>query len=108
MVEEVRRGQGDVDVARLLDGLAVVQRLQDGELPRALGQDARDTKEVLAALRAGKATPRPVESRTGGPHRRLNVGFAGLAHLGQDFLGSRVDGLEPRPVDGLDELTTDE
>jgi len=32
VVEEVRRGQRDVDIARLLDRLAVVQALQDGEL----------------------------------------------------------------------------
>jgi hypothetical protein len=78
------------------------------ELPCALLQDARDTKEVFAAFCAGQATPRPVESLSGGPHRRLDVSLTGLGDLGQDLLGGRVDGLEPRPVNGLHELTTDE
>src|SRR3712207_6917895 len=46
-VEEVRRGQRDVDVAGLADRLAVVQRLQDGELAGALLQDAGDPEQVL-------------------------------------------------------------
>jgi hypothetical protein len=59
VVEEVRRRERDVDVAGLLDRLAVVERLQDGELARALLQDARDAEEVLAAVGALNAVPRP-------------------------------------------------
>ena len=49
VVEEVRRGQRDVDVAGLADRLAVVQRLQDGELPR---------RAPAAAARCGTGTCR--------------------------------------------------
>src|SRR4051794_25391858 len=42
VVEEVRRGEREVDVARLLDRLAAVERLEDGELARALLEKARD------------------------------------------------------------------
>ena len=108
VVEEVRRGQGDVDVARLLDRLAVVQGLQDGELPRALLQDARDTEQVLAALGAGQTAPRPLESGAGCIDSTFDVGLAGLGDLGQDLLRGRVDGLEGSPVNRLDELTADE
>ena len=38
VVEEVRRGERDVDVARLLDRLAAVHRLDDGELAGLLLQ----------------------------------------------------------------------
>ena len=55
VVEEVRRGEREVDVARLADRLAAVERLEHGELARALLQDPRDAEEVLRALarRAG-------------------------------------------------------
>jgi hypothetical protein len=53
VVEEVRRGQGYVDVAGFADGLAVVHRLDDGQLARALLDQPGDAKEVLRALRPG-------------------------------------------------------
>ena len=59
VVEEVRRGERDVDVAGLPDRLAVVQRLQDGELAGALLQDPGDPEQVLAAVGAGASGPRP-------------------------------------------------
>ena len=53
VVEEVRRGQRHVDVARLLDRLAGVHALDHRELAAALLEDARDAVEVLGALRPG-------------------------------------------------------
>src|SRR5581483_8019321 len=50
VVEEVRRGEREVDVARLLDRLAAVERLENGELARTFLQDARDPEEVLGTL----------------------------------------------------------
>ena len=58
VIEEVRRGERDVDVARLLDRLAAVHRLDDGELARLLLDRARDAEDVLRAL--GAAHLRPV------------------------------------------------
>jgi hypothetical protein len=48
----VRRGERQVDVARLLDRLAAVERLEDGEFARPLLEEARDAEEVLRALGA--------------------------------------------------------
>jgi hypothetical protein len=48
----VRRHQRDVDIARLPDRLAVVDGLQDGELPAALLDDPSDPVEVLRAIGA--------------------------------------------------------
>src|SRR5437763_1784234 len=42
VVEEVRRRERQVDIARLLDRLAAVQRLEHRKLARALLQDPRD------------------------------------------------------------------
>ena len=57
VVEEVRGRERQVDVARLLDRLAAVQRLEHRELARALLEDARDPEEVLRALAPGQRRP---------------------------------------------------
>ena len=59
----MRRGQGDVDVARLADGLAVVEGLDDREFARALLDESRDAKEVLRALRRRSSWTRPSRRR---------------------------------------------
>ena len=51
VVEEPRGDQRDVDIAALLDRLAVVEALGDGELARALLDEPSDAEEVLAAVR---------------------------------------------------------
>ena len=58
VVEEVRGGERQVDVARLLDRLAAVERLEHRELARALLQQPRDPEQVLGAL--GRAQRRPL------------------------------------------------
>ena len=70
VVEEVRGGQRDVDVARFADGLAVVERLDDGQLARALLDQSGDAKEVLRALRAGRLGPDLVVGATRRRSRR--------------------------------------
>ena len=60
VVEEVRSRQRDVDVARLLDRLAVVEGLEHRELAAALLQDAGDPEEVLAAVAPAEPRPRAV------------------------------------------------
>ena len=69
VVEEVRRRRRDVDVARLLDRLAVVDRLQHGDLAGPLLDDPRDPEEVLAALGTAHLRPHPVCRRAGRPSR---------------------------------------
>ena len=57
VVPEVRGRERHVDVARLLDGLAAVERLEDRELAAALLEDARDAEQVLGALAPGQRAP---------------------------------------------------
>ena len=94
VVEEVRGGERQVDVARLLDRLAAVQRLEHGELARALGEDAGDPEHVLRALGAGQLRPAPerfARRRDGVVH----VGRARLRDLGERLL---VAGRDRREV----------
>ena len=69
VVEEVRRRRRDVDVARLLDRLAVVDRLEHGDLAGALLDDPRDPEEVLARARPRSSSTRPGCRRGGRPSR---------------------------------------
>ena len=62
VVEEVRGRERDVDVARLLDRLAAVHRLQHRELARPLLELPGDPVEVLRALGAGELAPRCSEA----------------------------------------------
>jgi hypothetical protein len=107
VVEEVRRDGRDVDVAGLLDRLAVVERLEDGELAAALLDDPCDPVEVLGALAAGHPRPDLVVGLASGLDRGVDVGVARLRDLGEDLLGGRADRLERRAVP-LDELAVDE
>ena len=70
VVEEVRRRQRQVDVARLADRLAAVERLEHGELARALLQDPRDSEEVLGALARRQVRPAVLERLARGARRR--------------------------------------
>ena len=60
VVEEVRGRERDVDVAGLLDRLAVVDRLEHRELAGALLQDPRDPVQVLGPLGARHRAPDPL------------------------------------------------
>ena len=68
VVEEVGRGERDVDVARLLDRLAAVDRLGDRKLARPLLDQARDAEEVLRPL--ARAQRRPAFSKRRAPPAR--------------------------------------
>jgi hypothetical protein len=103
----VRCGQGHVDVARLLDRLAAVERLEHCQLARALLQQPRDAEEVLGPLRRPQLRPRP-ERRARGRDRQVDVLVAGLGHLGQRLLRGGVDRGEALAGAGLDELAADE
>jgi hypothetical protein len=106
VVEEVRRGERDVDVAALRDRLAVVERLEDGELAGALLDDPRDAEEVLGALAPGIG-PRRARSAAGGGDGAVDVRLGGERDLGQDLLGGGLSVFERRPR-RVDELAVDE
>jgi len=84
----MRGREGKVDVPRLADRLAAVQRLEHGELARALLQDPSDPVEVLGAL--------------GGSGRRPAVlkGLPGAADGERDILGPGLRDLRERLLAG--------
>ena len=91
VVEEVRGRERHVDVARLADRLAVVERLQHRELAGSLLDRARDAEEVLRALAPGQVAP---DRLVGGPRRRdrgVDVAGPGLGHVGQRLGRGGVD-----------------
>src|SRR5262249_54398288 len=91
VVEEVCGRERHVDVARLPDRLAAVQRLQHRELARALLQDARDPEEVLRALRPRAVRPPVLEGFTRGRARKPDLLLGRLPDLRERLLARRVD-----------------
>jgi hypothetical protein len=92
VVEEMRGRERHVDVARLLDRLASVERLEHGELAAPLLQDPRDAEEVLRALGRPEAAPPVLVRVAGGRDREVDVLRAAVGHLGERLLGCRADG----------------
>ena len=91
VIEEVRRRERDVDVARLLDRLAAVHRLDDRELARLLLDRARDAEDVLRALASAHLRPVLVVRVARGFHRVVDVVGVRLGDLGELLLGARAD-----------------
>ena len=96
VVEEVRRGQRHVHVARLAHRLAAVHRLDDRQLAGALLDQARDPEQVLAALEPGQRGPaglrapgptRPRGARPPGPAKATSATGSSVAGL---IVGTRV------------------
>ena len=91
VVEEVGRGERHVDVARLLDRLAGVQRLDHRELARALLHDPRDAVQVLRALAPGRRDQTVSWARRAARHGAVDIGLRGVRDLRQRLLRRRVD-----------------
>jgi ParB family chromosome partitioning protein len=108
VVPEVRRSQRHVHVARFPDGLATVERLDDGELATSLLEDARDPEEVLGTLAAGQVAPAALEGPARDGHRLVHVINARSCNLGEGFLGRRIHGGEPLTALGCNFLAADE
>ncbi len=108
VVPEVRGDERDVDVARLLDRLAVVERLEHRELAAPLLQDPRDSEEVLGTLAAGQLAPLALERAARDRDRVVDVLDACPGNLGERFLRGRIDGGEPLAGLWRDLLAADE
>ncbi len=108
VVEEVRRRQRDVAVARLADRLAVVEALENCELARPLLHDAGDPEEVLRTLGTGHRAPDLSLGATGRLHRPIDVFEAGGRDLREHLLGGGVLRLVGIAVDRLDKGAVDE
>ena len=108
VVEEVRRCERKVDVARLADRLAAVERLEHRELARALLEDARDSVDVLGPLGRRPGRPAVLEGVAGSADRGVDVLGTAVRDLGQLLLAGRADGGVELAGARLDELTADE
>jgi len=104
----MRRSERQVDVTGLPDGLAAVKRLQYGELPRALLQDAGDPVQVLSPFARGNVRPAVVECLARGGHRKGDVLRISVGDLGERLLRGRADTRLELPRVRLDELAADE
>ena len=101
VVEEVRRRERDVDVARLADRLAVVERLEHRELARALLDRARDAEQVLGALAARAGRARPTRRRGARPATAASTSAApasATSASGVAVEGSIVATVSPVPA----------
>src|SRR5207247_10068850 len=87
---------------------AAVQRLEHGELARALLEDARDAEEVLGPFRWGQRRPAVLERVPRGLDCEGHVFGAGLGDLGERLLGRGVDRGERLPGARLGPLAADE
>src|SRR5437016_6737391 len=91
VIEEVRRSERKIDVARFADRLAPVHRFEYSELTRALLKDARDPEEVLGALAGTDARPAFGIRRARGFYRPVDIRLAGLRDLGEGRLTRGID-----------------
>jgi hypothetical protein len=108
VVEEVRRRERQVDVAGLTNRLAAVERLEHGELARALLEDARDAEQVLGPLARGEVRPPVREPVAGGADREVDVLGARIGDLRQRLLVTRRHARGKLRRAGLDPLAADE
>jgi hypothetical protein len=89
VVEEMGGGHRQVEVARLLDRLAAIEGLGDGELAGAVLEQAGDAEQVLAAFLPGSLLQkrRPFSRRPVGGIDIGGVGEGDLAELGSRRAG---------------------
>ena len=84
MMIEVPRDQGNVDVAALADGLAVVHRLEHREPARMLLHLPRQRIQISRALMAAQSLPSG-QSLARGFHRGFHIVGVALGDLGDHF-----------------------
>ena len=82
VVEEPGCDEGHVDVAALLDRLAVVEALGDRELTSPLLHETGDAEQVLAPITTAHLRPGLVVCATGGGDRAIDVLIARGRDLG--------------------------
>lgn len=97
------------DVApRHVDGLAIVERLDGGELLRVGLDEVGELQQQATALAGGGGPPGALEGLAGGGDGRVDVLLGGLADGADDLLVGGVDDLELLLVGALNELVVDE
>jgi ParB family chromosome partitioning protein len=104
---EVARRQRHVDVARLPDRLAVIERLQHGEEPPVPLDHARERIEMPRPRLPPKLPPRTLRLARG-RHRGAHIGLVALRDLRQQRPCRRLHRIEIHPARGLHESAADE
>jgi hypothetical protein len=89
VVVEVARDERDVEVARLADRLAVVERLEHREQPRVLLHRARERVQVAGAPVSAERRPRGLRL-AGRAHRAVHVVGRPLRHAREHRAGRRI------------------
>jgi len=90
-LREVRRGEWNVDVPRLPDGLAAINGFEDRELPRAFLEQPCDPEEIFRALARTERRPPVRKSLARRADRSIDIGLARLRDLGERFFARRID-----------------
>ena len=108
VIKEMRSSHGHVEVAGFLDRFTAVERLGDGEFPRAILQEARDAIEILGAFAAGHFSPNAVGRALGGSVGRIDISGAGERDFGEFPLVGRINGIEIFAALRRDEFSVDE
>src|SRR4028119_1003575 len=90
VIAERLDGARDVDVARFEDRLAVVERLEQGELVDVGFDGIGPPREGAATPAGGAAGPAAVEGARGGLHRPVDVRGARRGDLAEGLFRRRV------------------
>ncbi|CCV04004.1 hypothetical protein MESS2_1190004 [Mesorhizobium metallidurans STM 2683] len=107
MVDEMADCQRHVDVAAFADRLAIVDRFQHREQALVALHGAADGVQHFRALIAGGRGPFRQGFR-GGRNRRVDIGYTGIRHLGQQLAGGGIAGLESLAACGGFPVATNE
>jgi hypothetical protein len=98
----------DVVAARIGDGLAIVERLDLGELVSVLFEEVAEVPHKPRALGGRDARPRAGFKRLPRRlHRKVDVGFVARGDVRDDFLRRRILDLKGLAALGLDPFAAD-
>ncbi len=109
VVAEVGGDGSDIEALGNGESLAVVERLDSGELVNVLLNEVGELHKKLATSITGRVlTPDGLESLTSGLDSDIDILGGSLGDLTNLFSGGRVDGGEGLAVESGDELVVDE
>ena len=107
MIEKMCGSHRHIEIARLLDRLATIQRLGDGEFPGAVLQQPGDPEEIFRSLGSREPAPR-LESGGRGLIGRIDIGRPCQRDFRQLLLVAGADRIEVFASPGGDEFAVDE